>query len=308
MTGSSFADRLDGGASTGDRILVDGNSNLSLSNTNLIAGNRATEGGGGGIVGSSGADTLDFSGILVSGISSIQGGFVAIVDDLIAILVIAIFYSDSINWAWLAVAVVGLLAVVAMRSFVASPWAYLVPAFVVWLGMLESGIHPTLAGVLLGLLTPARPVGGRHVLQNLEHRLHPISAFVVVPVFALANAGVNLGDGAIQGAVGHRVTWAVAVGLVVGKAFGVAGAALGMLRLGAGALPTGMRAREVIPVAALSGIGFTVALFISDLAFSDPELIRSAKVGIFAGSIIAAILGAALLGITSTAETRRGAT
>ena len=107
---------------------------------------------------------------------------IAIVDDLIAILVIAIFYSDSISWGWLAVAAGGLLVVVAMRSFVASPWPYVVPAFVVWLGMLESGIHPTLAGVLLGLLTPARPVRGRHVLEQLEHRLHPISAFVVVPV------------------------------------------------------------------------------------------------------------------------------
>ncbi len=230
---------------------------------------------------------------------------IAIVDDLIAILVIAIFYSDSISWGWLAVAAGGLLVVVAMRSFVANPWAYLVPAFVVWLGMLESGVHPTLAGVLLGLLTPARPVAGRHVLELLEHRLHPISAFVVVPVFALANAGINLRGGAIEGAVGHRVTWAVAVGLVVGKTFGVAGTVFGMLRLGAGVLPTGMRMREVLPVAALSGIGFTVALFIADLAFSDPVLIRSAKVGIFAASIVAGILGAVLLRITSTAGTHR---
>jgi NhaA family Na+:H+ antiporter len=229
---------------------------------------------------------------------------IAIVDDLIAILVIAIFYSDSVSWAWLAVAAVGLLVVVAMRAFMTNPVAYLVPAFVVWLGMLESGIHPTLAGVLLGLLTPAAPVGGRHVLELLEHRLHPISAFLVVPVFALANAGINLRGGALEGAAGHRVTWAVVVGLVVGKTLGVAGTVFGLLRLGVGVLPTGMRTREVLPVAALSGIGFTVALFISDLAFSDPALVRPAKVGIFAGSIVAGIVGAVLLRVTSQTDSR----
>jgi NhaA family Na+:H+ antiporter len=220
---------------------------------------------------------------------------VAIVDDLIAIVVIAVYYTRGFHPLGLLAAGLALLVILAMRRFVASPLAYVLPALVVWLGVLESGVHATLAGVVLGLITPARPVKGRPVLEQLEHTLHPVSAFVVVPIFALANAGVDFRGGALADALDERLTWAVVVGLVLGKLVGIAGATFLLLRVGLGRLPAGMAAREVWPVAALGGIGFTVALFITDLAFTDRTLVDGAKVGIFVASIVAAGVGAVLL-------------
>jgi Na+:H+ antiporter, NhaA family len=224
---------------------------------------------------------------------------IAIVDDLIAIVVIAVFYTEDVSLAWLGAAVAVLLVVAVLRRWLSSPWAYALPAFVLWFAVFESGVHATLAGVALGLLTPATPVRGRPVMARLVHRWHPVSAYLVIPLFALANAGVDLRGGALSTAFGERVTWAVAVGLVVGKLFGIAGGVLGARALGVGTLPAGMPVRDVWPVAALGGIGFTVALFITDLAFTDQQLIDDAKVGIFTASIAAALLGAALLRMLS---------
>ena len=170
----------------------------------------------------------------------------------------------------------------------------------VWFAIHESGVHATIAGVALGLLTPARPVGGRRVLELLEHRLHPFSAFAVVPLFALANAGVDFGGGVLGDALGSRLTWAVVAGLVAGKLLGITGATLLALRLRWGTLPPDVHRSHVVGIAALAGIGFTVSLFIAQLAFEDPVLVDEAKVGIFAGSIVSGVLGAVLL-------TRRGA-
>jgi Na+:H+ antiporter, NhaA family len=223
---------------------------------------------------------------------------IAIVDDLIAITVIAIFYSDGIRWGWVAVAGAGLAAVVAIRRIASSPWCYLLPAAVVWFAVLESGIHATVAGVLLGLLTPASPVRGRAVLDQLQGALHPVSAFCIVPLFALANAGVDLRGGVLGDSLGGRVTWAVAIGLVVGKLVGVSATTLLLLRLRLGTLPMNMTPAQIWPIAALCGIGFTVALLVSDLAFTSPELTNDAKVGIFVASLVAAAVGALLLRIT----------
>lgn len=220
---------------------------------------------------------------------------IAIVDDLIAIGVIAVFYTGTIHLSWLVAAAVAVVAIVVMRRWFASPWAYVLPALVLWFTVLESGVHATVAGVLLGLLTPVGPFRGREVALDLEHRLHPVSAFAVVPLFALANAGVYLRDGALTTALTQRLTWAVVVGLVVGKTVGICGSTFGLLRLRLGALPAGMARREVWPVGALGGIGFTVALFVADLAFPDPGLGSQAKVGILLGSVLAAVAGGVLL-------------
>lgn len=221
---------------------------------------------------------------------------IAIVDDIMAIAVIAVAYSESISPRWLAGAVVGLLVVVGLRAVgVGTIWPYVVVGLVVWFATLESGVHATIAGVALGLLTPAQPVGGRDVLGLLEHRLHPVSAFVVVPVFALANAGVAIDAQALSapGATGLAV--AVAVALVVGKFFGVAGATLLARRLRWGVLPADVTTRYVWGVAGVAGIGFTVSLFIADLAYADPALTDVAKIGILAGSLIAGVLGTLIL-------------
>lgn len=221
---------------------------------------------------------------------------VAIVDDILAISVIAIFYTDRVHPWWLVGALAGLLIIVGMRRLgVSSPWAYLPVGTLVWLATLESGVHATLAGVALGLITPARPVGGRKILEDLEHRLHPVSAFLVIPVFALANTGVDLRGGAFGDAFGQPLTLAVIAGLLLGKVVGIAGVTYLARWRHWGALPGDMHPREVIGVAALGGIGFTVSLFVTDLAFTDDTLIGPAKVGILSASVAAALVGALLL-------------
>jgi NhaA family Na+:H+ antiporter len=227
---------------------------------------------------------------------------IAIVDDILAIAIIAIFYAGSISTGWLLAAAGVLALVVALRvAGVASIAVYAVAGVALWVCAHESGIHATIAGVLLGLLCPARPVRGRPVLEQLEHRIHPISAFAIIPLFALANAGVDLRGGVLGDALGSAVCWAVVVGLVVGKFGGIWLATRAALALGAGTLPEGVAPRHVPGVAALGGIGFTVSLFIASLAFDDPALEAAAKVGILLGSILAGTLGAALL-----LATRRG--
>jgi len=221
---------------------------------------------------------------------------IAVVDDIIAITVIAVFYSDHIDLGWLAAAVAAVAVVVGMRAGGVTRVAFYVPVGIaLWVATLESGVHATVAGVVVGLLTPAGTVGGRPVLEQLEHRLHPLASFVVVPLFALANAGVYLGGGALSAAASSRVTWAVVAGLVLGKLAGVGGGIQAGLRSRVGALPAGVTPAEVWGAAALAGIGFTVSLFIASLAYDAPELQSQAKVGIFAASIISGLLGAAVL-------------
>ncbi len=221
---------------------------------------------------------------------------IAVVDDIIAISVIAIFYSDHVDLVWLAVALALVAAIVGLKlTGVARVAVYIPAGMALWAATLESGVHATVSGVLLGLLTPAGLVRGRPLLAQLEHRLHPYTSFLVIPLFALANAGVYLGDGALSAALSSRVTWAVTIGLVVGKLLGIGGAIHGVLRTRIGSLPAGVTPREVWGAAALGGIGFTVSLFIASLAFDSPALQSEAKVGIFAGSIASGALGAAIL-------------
>jgi NhaA family Na+:H+ antiporter len=161
--------------------------------------------------------------------------------------------------------------------------------------MLESGVHATLAGVALGFMTPAHPFKGREVLEDLEDRFHPVSSFVVLPLFALANAGVELSGSALSDGSAGTVALAVAVALVLGKFIGIAGATAAALKLRIGELPTGVDRRGLLGAAALAGIGFTVSLFITPLAYSDESLVEGAKLGILGASVISAIAGIAIL-------------
>lgn len=237
----------------------------------------------------------------------------AIVDDIGAIVVIALFYSNSLRWTWLALAA-GMLVVVGglRRLGVERVSAYVVVGVVVWFATWRSGVHPTIAGVALGLLTPAV---GHHrgpeqsVAARLEERLHPWTGYLIVPVFALANAGVALGGG-FHGE-GVAVLLGVALGLVVGKTVGVAGATWLVIRLGWADLPEGSRWSHVVGVAVIAGIGFTMSLFVTDLAFRGPggrELADHAKVAILLASAAAALLGTTLLAVTGRVERRSGPT
>ena len=215
----------------------------------------------------------------------------AIVDDIGAIVVIALFYSSGVEPLWLVGAVMVVLAVVAMsRLRVDHPLAYVVPGVLLWVCLHEAGVEPTLAGVALGLLTPALPRRGVPVLERLESWLHPLSSFVIVPIFALANAGVILTAETIDHALASRVTIGIVVGLVVGKFVGVLGASALALRFRIGRLPEGLDLRHVAGVATLSGIGFTVSLFITDLAFRG-SVIDDAKIGVLGASALAAVIG-----------------
>ena len=189
-----------------------------------------------------------------------------------------------------------LAAVVALRAVgVRSILVYVAVGIAAWLAMHELGVHATIAGVALGLLCPARPVGGRNILTTLEHGLHPVSAFVVVPLFALANAGIDLGAKNLEDALQSRLAWAIFLGLVIGKLSGISAATLLALWRGWGSLPEGAERRSVPGVAALGGIGFTVSLFIAELAYEDDQLANIAKIGILAASLTSGIVGAALL-------------
>jgi len=231
----------------------------------------------------------------------------AIVDDIGAILVIAVFYSKGIGIGWLVAAMGSVAAILVLQRLgVGSPLAYILPALALWLFVDQSGVHATIAGVALGLLTPARPFGGRQVIEPLEHRLHPWSSFVVVPLFALANAGVVLDSETLRRAASSPIAIGIVLGLVVGKPVGIALATAIGTRLGLGRLPEDMGWRQVVGVGAVAGIGFTVALFVDDLSFAGPDF-DDAVLGILLGSLVSGIVGAVILGTARAARDPVGA-
>jgi Na+:H+ antiporter, NhaA family len=259
----------------------------------------------------------------------------AIVDDIGAILVIAVFYSDGVSVTALVVAAVLVASILALQRLdVRAGVVYVGLGIAVWVALFESGVHPTIAGVILGVVTPSQPfqrpravsdeairTAERTVddpeppdadapqwlrlasltreavspLARVEAALHPWTSYVVVPVFAFANAGVALSADALADAATSKVTLGVVLGLVVGKLVGITSAAAIAVRTRLGVLPGGCGWRHVVGVAAVAGIGFTVSLFVADLAFTDPMLTAEAKVGIFAASLLAGTVGVAVL-------------
>lgn len=292
---------------------------------------------------------------------------VAIADDIGAIAVIAIFYTDDLSLGYLGLGVAVLILIaVATRINIRSHALYLPLAVVAWFCFVESGVHGTIAGVILGFITSSRPLyddrelyrsardivkvspaqfgpnsaaKGEHEaspadaafmdqvvrlgdelvehearlladlaresispLSRLLHLLHNWSAFVIVPLFALANAGVSFAGIDLVDSITSRVALGVALGLVVGKVVGVTAFSWLVVKLGWGRLPSGVRWQHMIGTAALAGIGFTVALFIAELAFTDDTIIDLSKIGIFTGSIVAGVLGYLILRSTPKLE------
>ncbi|MGH8984536.1 MAG: Na+/H+ antiporter NhaA [Acidimicrobiia bacterium] len=220
----------------------------------------------------------------------------AIVDDIGAILVIAVFYSNGVSGAWLGGAAATLLVFFLLQRLgIRTPFAYILPAVVLWVCMLESGVHATIAGVVLGLLAPNQEWRGQPLIGRLERDIHPWTSFVIVPVFALANAGVDLGGGVLGDALGSRVTLGVVVGLVVGKTLGISAAVAAAVRFRLGRLPPGVRPRHIVGVAAVAGIGFTVSLFIAELSFDGTKQLADAKIGILGASVLSGLLGSLFL-------------
>ena len=221
---------------------------------------------------------------------------IAIVDDVLAIGVIAVFYTTDLQPLWLFPAVIAYLVMVHMRRAEVMRIAAYVPfGVIIWLAVLQTGIHATIAGVAIGLLTPATPIRGRQILDEIVHRLHPYTSFFVVPLFALANAGIAFSPEVVNDALTHSLAVAIAVALVFGKLIGISSTIALVSKLGIGRLPSGVKAGHVVGVACLGGIGFTVSLFIAQLSFTNPETTDVAKLGIFTGSIAAATIGLMVL-------------
>ena len=248
----------------------------------------------------------------------------AIVDDIGAVLAIALFYTRDLDLVGLLVAVALFAALLGLRfvHFWRTP-VYVVIGVLMWLAVLRSGIHPSVVGVAMGLLvnayaprrydiarvqvagrsfivdpTPVRAAAAQAAVteavspnERLQLRIQPWSSYVIVPLFVLANAGVALTAETLRAAVASPITWGIVVGLVVGKPIGVIAGTWTALRSRLGRVPDTLRWGQLVGGAGLSGIGFTVALFITELALHDDALVAQAKIGILAGSVLAAVVG-----------------
>jgi NhaA family Na+:H+ antiporter len=219
---------------------------------------------------------------------------IAIVDDILAVLVIGVVYTESLALGWLALGT-STLVVLAIMNRVGvrhlAPYAAL--GLVLWVAVLQSGLHATLAGVLLAMTIPAGP-GAHSPLHRLEHGLHPWTAYAVIPIFALANAGVALGSLGAD-ALTSPIALGILAGLVIGKQIGILGATWLVVRLDLAHLPAGLTWRHLWGAAWVAGIGFTMSLFIGELAFDSAAELDTAKLGILVASAIAAIGGTIVL-------------
>lgn len=252
----------------------------------------------------------------------------AVADDLGGIGVIAVFYSDGLAFGWLAGAFAVFVVMYALRRL--GVWffpLYVVMGAVAWYCMLCSGVHATIAGVVMGFLTPTKPlrpaVAAEGIVDRLENQpelsaadvrnasfliresvpvnqrltdmLHPWTSFLIIPIFALANAAIPLNSQALSEAAGSSITWGVALGLLVGKTVGVAGMAWLAVRIGVARLPRGATQMQMLGIAVAAGVGFTVAIFITGISFTEVALQEDAKIGIFAASIAAAVISSIIL-------------
>jgi Na+:H+ antiporter, NhaA family len=217
----------------------------------------------------------------------------AIIDDIIAVLIIALFYSSGLQPNGFIVAAVGVLVAFGLQRLgFRSAFVYILPAFMVWAGLFIAGVHPTLAGIVLGLVTPVRSTGPETVppVVRVEAALHPWVAYAIMPLFALANAGVDL-RGIEFGGGAQFVALGIGLALCAGKPIGVIGATWLAVRLGGCRLAAGVSWAGVCLIGLLAGIGFTMSIFIAMLAFNDDRLRDASKFGVLLGSLISVTLG-----------------
>jgi NhaA family Na+:H+ antiporter len=229
----------------------------------------------------------------------------AVIDDIGAILVIAFVYSTGINFSWLAAGLLSILCVAVLkRTGVTSVIVYSLFAFTLWFSLYKTGVHPTLAGVILGLMTPNIPHKGTKiedaedgsvsVIEWLEHKFHPVSTFCVVPIFAFANTGVVITSEMIKGASESLIAWGIFAGLVVGKPLGVLFASLVAKRVKVADLPDGVNNSSLLATGSAAGIGFTVAIFIANLAFDDAATQDIAVLAVIVASVVSALISVVL--------------
>ena len=232
----------------------------------------------------------------------------AVIDDIGAILIIAIFFSTGAIVSWLVAALGAVLAVFVLQKLgVLQSYVYFIVGILLWISLYKAGIHPTLAGVIMGLLTPAVAVSAKNhehlvdvedgtltIVEKLEGDFHRFSAFIVVPIFAFANSGIELSSAALKAAIASPIAWGIFAGLVLGKPLGIFLISKASVAAKLVELPAGTKNQTLIAVGSTAGIGFTVAIFIAKLAFTTPELQDLAITAVIAGSLVSGLIGVAL--------------
>jgi NhaA family Na+:H+ antiporter len=229
----------------------------------------------------------------------------AVIDDIGAILIIAFVYSTGIKFSWLAATALALILIAILKRMRVSSLAiYILVAFTVWFSLYKTGMHPTLAGVILGLMTPNIPRkesgledsedGTVSVIEWLEHKFHPISTFFVVPIFAFANTGVVITTESIKGASQSLIAWGIFLGLVIGKPLGILFVSMAAKRSKLADYPEGATNSSILATGSAAGIGFTVAIFIANLAFDDAQTQDIAILAVIVASVVSALLSVVL--------------
>ena len=233
---------------------------------------------------------------------------IAVIDDIVAILIVALVYSKGIQYSWLAMGFLIVLAVVLLQKIkISSVLAYFVMGVLLWFAFYKTGVHPTLAGVILGLLTPNIPREAKEkkrknssnsdsvsVIEWLEHKLHPVSAFFCVPIFAFANTGVIINSESLSLASKSLIAWGIFLGLVVGKPVGILVTTIVAAKFKVADIPQGANSSLLTATGSAAGIGFTVAIFIAQLAFEDPALQEQAIIAVIFASVTSACISVAM--------------
>jgi NhaA family Na+:H+ antiporter len=239
----------------------------------------------------------------------------AVIDDIGAILIIAIIYSTGIALSWLLASVAAILLILAFTALkVRSIFIYVLCGVLLWYGLYRTGVHPTLAGVILGLLTPSQVKedtdlediddGSVSYIEYLQIKLHPYSSLIIVPIFAMANTGVVITEKSLADATSSVIAWGIFVGLVIGKPLGVVVAAVAASKARIADLPQDAPTGKLVATGSAAGIGFTVALFIADLAFDNQELQDIAVVAVIAASIVSAVISTVIFKAYRSSPTR----
>jgi NhaA family Na+:H+ antiporter len=234
----------------------------------------------------------------------------AVIDDIGAILIIALVYSAGVSTSWSLLAAITVATIYLLNKFgVKSTYVYILFGIALWYCMYKSGVHPTLAGVILGLMTPnilkenSKLHDGEDnqvsVIEWLEERIHPWSSFIIVPLFAFANTGVVITSDSINNAVNSPIAWGIFAGLVIGKPIGVLVSVFIARKINLGQYPQGAKSVDILATGSAAGIGFTVAIFIANLAFSDPATQDLAIFAVIIASLVSAVLSVLLFKLVS---------
>ena len=234
----------------------------------------------------------------------------AVIDDIGAILIIALVYSAGVSTSWSLLAAITVAVIYLLNKFsVKSTYVYILFGIALWYCMYKSGVHPTLAGVILGLMTPnilkenSKLHDGEDnqvsVIEWLEERIHPWSSFIIVPLFTFANTGVVITNDSINEAINSPIAWGIFAGLVIGKPIGVLASVFIARKINLGQYPQGAKNGDILATGSAAGIGFTVAIFIANLAFSDPATQDLAIFAVIIASLVSAVLSVLLFKLVS---------